>query len=122
MPLLRHMLSALAILLLTLVIGVGDAAHALSQDSSGGHCAEHMVQGDMTMALTDPAVEPAGMPSGAGTYLMDDGCCSAFCQVLVFLPRQSDAPVPEPATLTTWQIDDLSALEGPESPDRPPIL
>ena len=122
MPLLRHMLSALAILLLTLVIGVGDAAHALSQDSSGGHCAEHMVQGDANMGHSSQVTDPMGIPSGAGTYLKDDGCCSAFCQVLVFLPRQSDAPVPEPATLTTWQVDDLSALEGPESPDRPPIL
>lgn len=122
MPLLRHMLSALAILLLTLVFGVGDAAHALSQDSSGGHCAEHMVQGDANMGHSDPVTDPMGIPSGTGTYLMDDGCCSAFCQVLVFLPRQSDAPVPEPATITTWQIDEHTALVEPESPDRPPIL
>jgi hypothetical protein len=80
------MLSVLALLLLTLIIGVGDAAHAMSRDGGGEHCAQHMMQGDTNMATAHRVADHPGMATETCTHVTDGGCCSAFCQVLVFLP------------------------------------
>lgn len=51
-----------------------------------------------------------------------DSCTSGLCGVLVLAYHRTGADFSRPEPTRIWHALRLSALEEPESPDRPPIL
>ncbi|MGH1356751.1 MAG: hypothetical protein ACRBBS_16960 [Thalassovita sp.] len=116
----RHAISVLMMTVLCFSLGLGSAAHALSTGCIGGHC-----DGGADVSVDNHHIGHTPFMM-AKEVLQDsdsaatDGCSPLLCNVLLLNSERSVAEFDQTETILAWQIKQLSPLEEPETPDRPP--
>ncbi len=118
----RRAISVLVISVLCIWLGLGSTAHALSTGCIGGECGgdadlavENLHFGHATVMMAkDVPQDPDSAPT--------DGCGPLLCKVFLLNTQRLVAKFDQTDIVLVWQLRQLSALEEPETPDRPPNL
>lgn len=120
MEYIRSTISTLLTLSLILFVGLGTAAHALSDASVGGHCLDHIgMDGGMyhnDHVLTDPNGEVRHTPDSP----QQEECNPFLCSVLALTTQISETKLDRSAVALTPEFAGLATLDVPDHPDRPP--
>jgi len=118
----RHITSMVLVALLVLMMGLGGAAHALSNDCANGHCDDHMTA-TATEHHTGHVLGEATDRGSLGSNGMEHDDCNPFlCNALALTLVSSDAVFDQSEATLAWQASSLSTLKEPDNPDRPPNL
>lgn len=118
----RPIYSAMLVCLLTLTIGFGSVAHALSKDCVGGHCDNRMSSSAQVHPGSDTALKSAFGGTHEPESTEHDGCNPYLCLVLALASPHSEETFDYSETVLGWQVRHLMTLEEPDNPDRPPNL
>lgn len=122
MKAIRHATSVLVIAVLCVSLGLGSAAHALSTGCIGGHCGDYTdVSVDKLHLGHTPIMLAKDAPQEPDSTATE-GCNLLLCSALLPWSLRPVAKIDPSETVLVWQIGQLSALEEPETPDRPPNL
>lgn len=114
------MSSALLIAFLSLTLGLGGTAHAMSRDCSGGHCSDHTptpVDGHYPAHVATVSTGEVSHDQDGASH---ERCNPFLCHVLILASQYSETPVDHSTTILGWYVSHLSTLEEPDNPDRPP--
>lgn len=117
---LRNITATLLVLLLVLMTGLGDAAHALSTDCANVHCDDHMIVTDHY--VEQGSGEATNSVSRGSNGTEQDECNPFLCNALVLTLGSSETVFDKSEATLAWQVSSLSTLEEPVNPDRPPNL
>ncbi len=120
MKIARSITATLLVVLLGLMTGLGDRAHAMLENCNGGPCVYHLHTSVVEHNADHASVtlsEGSQHDPGSAT---NGGCNPFLCNVLA-LKMQNSATNPDQSdTVLAWQVTNLSALNEPDNPDRPP--
>lgn len=118
----RHITTTIAVVFLSLVMGLGSAAHALSKGCGSWHCDDLVsMTADEHNAGHASAEETDSTPLRP-TGIEHDGCSPFLCHVLALMSQISESTIDRSEVVMAWQVGRLATLEVPDNPDRPPNL
>ena len=110
----------LLVVLLVLMTGLGDRAHAMLENCNDGRCEHHL----HTPVVEHRAGHVSAAPSEDAQHEPDsathEGCNPFLCNALMLTTQDSQTTPSRSGIALAWQITSLSTLNEPDNPDRPP--
>lgn len=123
----RNIVLAWFVVCLTVLTGIGGAAHAMFAGCIPVACETHLHAPEQASHMDHMGaaqhIKPQHTePSSDTESMAHDDCNPLLCNALVLLPHQPSPRGDRPETGVIWLVLSLVALAGPDSPDRPPNL
>lgn len=119
----RNITSTILVVMLVLMTGLGNDAHAMSGDCMDVHCdsdlmMSHISQHDM---LETQVAAHEGTPHGSNAS-DHEACNPMLCHALAFLPTWNTHHFVPSEMALVWHVILPNALARADAPDRPPNL
>lgn len=120
MKIARTITATLLVVLLSLMTGLGDRAHAILEKCNGGHCENHLHASVVDHHVDHASVSPSGGAPHEPDGTMHEGCNPFLCNAAALMAQDIQATPNRSVIVVAWQASNLSTLNEPDNPDRPP--
>ncbi len=101
-------------------MGFGNVAHALASECVGGHCIDHMATSVEVQHANHELVAPSEDRQHESDSTAHEGCNPFLCNVLALTAQDFQTTPNRSVIVAVWQASNLSTLNEPGNPDRPP--
>ncbi len=116
----RTITATLLVVLLGLMTGLGDRAHVMLENCNGGHCESHVHTSVVGHHVNHASVSPSGSAPHEPDGTTHEGCNPFLCNVAALTAQDFQATPDQRVIVAAWQASNLSTLNEPDNPDRPP--
>ncbi len=120
MKYIRPITTTVLTVFLILIMGFGSVVHALSNECVGGHCIDHMATSVEAQHANHGLVASSEDGQHEPDSAAHEGCNPFLCSVPALTTQTSESKFNQAAVVSASQVTNLSTLNEPDNPDRPP--